>query len=156
MVDIEKLAIRHKEKKNIGLIRGEEGVDPTLFGAGARLSDDDIQALSRIIHDLNSRFNTSFTQDEIPVIKALERKISEDEALQQQLQNGSQPAVRATFYQVAEEAFEKIIDENYKFYQKIKDDEEMSKEFFDKIFQWFMTSHKESKAVKGQTKKRKK
>ena len=156
MVDIEKLAIRHKEKKSIGLKRGEEGVDPTLFGSGTHLSDDDIQALSRIIQDLNSRFNTSFTKDEILVIKALERKISEDEALQQQLRNGSQPAVRATFYQVAEEAFEKIIDENYKFYQKIKDDDEMSKEFFDKIFEWFLTTHKASKAVKGQTKKRKK
>jgi len=156
MVDIEKLAIRHKEKKNIGLKRGEEGVEPTLFGAGARLSDDDIQALSRIIHDLNSRFNTTFTQDEILVIKALERKISEDEALQQQLRNGSQPAVRATFYQVAEEAFEKIIDENYKFYKKVKDDDEMSKEFFDRLFEWFLTTHKASKAIKEQTKKRKK
>lgn len=156
MVDIEKLAIRHKEKKNIGLKRGEEGVEPTLYGAGTRLSDDDIQALSRIIHDLNSRFNTKFTQDEILVIKALERKISEDEALQQQLRNGSQPAVRATFYQVAEEAFEKIIDENYKFYKKVKDDDEMSKEFFDRLFEWFLTSHKASKAVKSQIKKRKK
>jgi type I restriction enzyme R subunit len=156
MVDIEKLAIRHKEKKTIGLKRGEEAVDPTLFGSGTHLSDDDIQALSRIIQDLNSRFNTTFTKDEILVIKALERKISEDEALQQQLRNGSQPAVRATFYQVAEEAFEKIIDENYKFYKKVRDDEDMSKEFFDRLFEWFITTHKTSKAVKGKTAKGKK
>jgi len=34
-------------------------------------------------------FNTSFTEGEIMVIKQLEKKISEDEALQQQLKNGS-------------------------------------------------------------------
>jgi len=44
---------------------------------------------------------TSFTEDEIMVIKQLEKKISEDEALQQQLKNGAKHAVEATFRQVA-------------------------------------------------------
>ena len=51
---------------------------------------------------------TSFTEDEIMVIKQLEKKISEDEALQQQLKNGAKHVVEATFRQVAEDAFEDL------------------------------------------------
>ena len=52
--------------------------------------------------------NTSFTEDEIMVIKQLEKKVSEDEVLQQQLKNGAKHAVEATFRQVAEDAFEDL------------------------------------------------
>jgi hypothetical protein len=74
------------------------------------------------------------------VIKQLEKKIAEDEALQQQLSNGGRHAVAATFRQVAEDAFEDLINDNYKFYQKVSDDEEVSKEFFSRLFEWYMNS----------------
>jgi type I restriction enzyme R subunit len=138
MVDMEKLAVRRKEKKDIGLKRGEAKVDPLDYGSGATLTEEEREALSKIIEDLNSRFNTSFTEDEIMVIKQLEKKIGEDEALQQQLKNGSRHAVAATFRQVAEDALEDIINENDRFYRKVRDDEEVSKEFFSKLFEWYM------------------
>ncbi len=72
-------------------------------------------------------FNTSFTEDEIMVIKQITMKISEDEALQQQLKNGSKHAVEATFRQVAEDAFQDLVNDNFKFYKKVSDDPEVSK-----------------------------
>ncbi len=72
------------------------------------------------------------------VIKQLEKKIGEDEALQQQLKNGARHAVAATFRQVAEDALEDLINENFKFYKKVSDDEEVSKEFFDRLFEWYL------------------
>jgi type I restriction enzyme R subunit len=138
MVDMEKLAVRKNEKKDIALKRGEAKVDPLQYGSGATLTEEEREALSKIIEDLNSRFNTSFSEDEIMVIKQLEKKIGEDEALQQQLKNGARHAVAATFRQVAEDAFQDLINENYKFYQKVNDDEEVSKEFFDRLFDWYM------------------
>ena len=138
MVDMEKLAVRKNEKKDIALKRGEAKVDPLKYGSGATLTEEEREALSKIIEDLNSRFNTSFTEDEIMVIKQLEKKISEDEALQQQLKNGARHAVAATFRQVAEDALEDLINENFKFYKKVSDDEEVSKEFFDRLFEWYL------------------
>ena len=138
MVDMEKLAVRKNEKKDIALKRGEAKVDPLKYGSGATLTEEEREALSKIIEDLNSRFNTSFTEDEIMVIKQLEKKISEDEALQQQLKNGARHAVSATFRQVAEDALEDLINENFKFYKKVSDDEEVSKEFFDRLFEWYL------------------
>jgi type I restriction enzyme R subunit len=138
---MEKLAIRKSDTKSIGLKRGETSVDPLAYGSGANLSDEDREALSQIIQDLNTRFNTAFTEDEIVVIKQLEKKISEDQALQQQLKNGSPDAVRETFRQVAQDAFEDLINENFKFYKKVSDDEEVSKEFFSRLFEWYRGSN---------------
>jgi cation transport regulator ChaB len=92
--------------------------------------EGDREALSQIIQDLNTRFNTAFTEDEIDRHQAAGKKISEDQALQQQLKNGSPHAVQETFRQVAQDAFEDLINENFKFYKKVSDDEEVSKEFF--------------------------
>ena len=149
MVDIEKLAVRQNDKKDIGLKRGETKVDPLNYGGGATLTEEDRQALSKIIDDLNSRFNTTFTEDEIMVIKQLEKKIGEDEALRQQLKNGSRHAVEATFQQVAKDAFEDLVNDNYKFYKKVSDDPEMSKEFFARMFDWYIEGRSTPPAKKS-------
>ncbi len=138
MVDMEKLAVRANGKKDIGLKRGGTVVDPLNYGGGATLTEEEREALTKIIDDLNARFNTSFSEDEILVIKQLEKKISEDEALQQQLRNGSSSAVEATFRQVAEDAFEDLVNDNFKFYKKVTDDDEVSIEFFNRMFEWYV------------------
>jgi type I restriction enzyme R subunit len=144
MVDMEKLAVREKETKYIGLKRGETTVDPLNYGGGATLTEEEHEALSKIIEDLNTRFNTSFNEDEIMVIKQLEKKIGEDESLQQQLKNGSRNAVEATFRQVAEDAFEDLVNDNFKFYKKVSEDEEVSKEFFARLFEWYLEGRKKA------------
>ena len=148
MVDMEKLAVRKNDKKDIGLKRGETKVDPLNYGGGAELSEEERQALSKIIDDLNTRFNTSFTEDEIMVIKQLEKKIGEDEALRQQLKNGSRHAVEATFQQVAKDAFEDLVNDNFKFYKKVSEDNEVSKEFFARLFEWYVDGRKKSQTKK--------
>ena len=142
MVDMEKLAVRKNEKKDIGLKRMEMREEPLNYGGGATLSEEEREQLSKIIEDLNTRFNTSFTEDEIMVIKQLEKKIGEDEALQQQLKNGSRHAVEATFQQVAKDAFEDLVNDNFKFYKKVSEDDEVSKEFFSRLFEWYVEGRK--------------
>lgn len=144
MVDMEKLAVRPKDKKDISLKRGETNVDPLNYGGGAAISEEEREALSKIIDDLNTRFNTSFSEDEIMVIKQLEKRIGEDEALQQQLRNGAPLAVKATFDQVARDAFEDLVNDNFKFYQKVSDDDEVSKEFFARLFEWYVEGRRQA------------
>ena len=140
MVDMEKLALRKNKKVDISLKRGETVVDPLNYGAGAELSEEDRQALSKIIEDLNTRFNTSFGEDEIMMMKHLEKKIDGDESLQQQLKNSSPHAKGAMFEQVAKDALEDLVDINYKFYKKVSEDYEVSKEFFARMFEWYLNS----------------
>ncbi len=82
------------------------------------------------------------------VIKQLERKISEDEALQQQLKNSARHAVEATFQQVAKDAFEDLINDNFSFYQKVSDDDEVSNESFARLFDWYIEGRPTPSATK--------
>ena len=82
------------------------------------------------------------------VIKQIEKKIGEDEALQQQLKNGSRHAVEATFRQVAEDAFEDLVNENFKFYKKVSEDHEVSKDFFSRLFGWYVEGRERTQAKK--------
>lgn len=148
MVDMEKLAVRKKEEKDIGLTRGEVREEPPNYGGGATVSEEEREQLSKIIEDLNTRFNTSFTDDEVMVIQQLEKKIGEDEALQQQLKNGSRHAVEATFQQVAKDAFEDLVNDNFKFYKKVSEDDEVSKEFFARLFEWYLEGRKKTATKK--------
>lgn len=77
MVDMEKLAVRKKDTKDIGLKRGEEKVDPLNCGGGATLSEEEREALSTIIDDLNTRFGTTFAEDEMIMAEHLMKKIRE-------------------------------------------------------------------------------
>ncbi|MEI7775086.1 MAG: type I restriction endonuclease subunit R, partial [Verrucomicrobiota bacterium] len=149
MVDMEKLALRKNDKKDIELTRGEVREDPLNYGSGATLSEEEREALSKIIEDLNTRFNTSFTEDEIMVMKQLEKKISEDEALQQQLKNGSRHAVAAIFQQVAKDAFEDLMNENWKFYKKVSDDQEVAEELFARLLERYVDGHTKSRVLKS-------
>ena len=148
MVDMEKLAVRKNDKKDIGLKRGEEKVDPLNYGGGATLSEQEREQLSKIIEDLNTRFGTSFSENEIMMLKRLDKKIDEDEMLQQQLKNGSRHAVKATFMQVAKDAFEDLVDTDYKFYKKVTDDEEVSKELLSRLFEWYVAGRERTQAKK--------
>jgi|GEM_PF-2866762 len=55
MVDMEKLAVRKKDQKDIGLGRGETKVGPLNYGGGATLTEEEHEALSKIIKEIRSR-----------------------------------------------------------------------------------------------------
>ena len=144
MIDLERLAVRPNAQEDIGLTSGETPVEPLNYGGGSTISEEDRRALTEILDELNSRFNTTFTEDEIVVLQQLEQRISEDEALQQQLANGSRLAIEQTFRQVAQDAFEDLINDNFRFYQKVTDDDEVSSEFFSRLFEWYADSRGQS------------
>ena len=50
-------------------------------------------------------------------------------------------AVEAIFQQVAKDAFENLMNANERFYKKVTDDDEVSKEFFSRLFEWYLSGH---------------
>ena len=118
----------------IGLERGVTDVHPKDWGQGAGSDEEEFEALSKIIEDLNSRFGTKFSDEDRVVIKQLEKRIEEDEVLAQQLKAGSRDAVRLSFEQVAQDMLHDLIESNFRFYRKVQDDQAISKELFDRLF----------------------
>jgi hypothetical protein len=55
---------------------------------------------------------------------------------------GTKP--KACFQQVAKDAFEDLINKNYNFYKKVSEDDEVSKEFFARLFEWHVDGRKKA------------
>jgi type I restriction enzyme, R subunit len=79
------------------------------------------------------------------VIKQLEERIGQDEVLAQQLKAGSKDAVRLSFEQVAQDMLHDLIESNFRFYRKVQDDQAISKDLFDRLFDRYY----EKKALPG-------
>ncbi len=116
------------------LDRGESTVDPKNYGAGANAPDEKEETLSKIIEELNQQFGTKFTEDDRVVIQHMEDKLSQDPILDQQLKVSSKDAVRLSFEQVAQDILHDLIESNFKFYKKVQDDDQISRELFDRLF----------------------
>ncbi len=133
-VDLENYKPAFTGTTPIKLDRGIATVDPKKYGEGVGPDQEDLEALSKIIEDLNSRFGTKFTEEDRVVIKQLEERIGQDEVLAQQLKAGSKDAVRLSFEQVAQDMLHGLIESNFRFYRKVQDDQAISKDLFDRLF----------------------
>jgi hypothetical protein len=71
------------------------------------------------------------------VIGQLEQKLGQDAELEQQVAAGSEQAARMSFEEVAQNLLHELIDSNFRFYRKVQDDREVSKELFDRLFERF-------------------
>jgi type I restriction enzyme R subunit len=139
MSDLENYKPEMAAPQPVKLERGEVGVDPKNYGAGTLPALDDEEFLSKIIEDLNAQFGTKFTEEDKVVIRHLEEQLQKDEALEQQLGIGSKDAVRLSFEQVAQDMLHSLINSNFKFYKKVQDDNDISRELFDRLFERYYT-----------------
>lgn len=154
MVDMEKLAIRRGEKKDISLKKGESSTEALNYGAGATVSEDDQEALSEIIKDINQQFNTEFAEDEALILQTINSRLDEDIALQQQLVNGARHAVSATFMQVAKDALEEVSERKFRFYKRVCDDPDISARLFERLLEWYVSSRMGGRSTSKRPRKR--
>ena len=144
MTDLDNYKPNYVKTEKIVLKRGESGVKPKNYGATGVAEPELPEALSKIIEALNQQFGTKFTDDDRVVIEHLEQKLAKDPQLEQQLAAGSKQAVRMSFEEVAQDMLHELIDSNFKFYKKVQDDDEVSKELFDRLFERYFARKKPS------------
>lgn len=135
MSDLESYKPELIGEETVGLDRGETEIDPKNYGAGTSRLEAEESPLSQIIEDLNAQFGTKFTEDDRVVILQMESKLKNDPILEQQLKAGSKDAVRLSFEQVAQDILHGMIESNFKFYKKVQDDQDISRELFDRLFE---------------------
>ena len=100
----------------------------------------DPEALSKIIHELNERFGTDFTEDDKVFLKHLEERLAEDAGLEASVKVNPPENARLTFDQVLDDRVQEMIDANFKFYKQINDDPEFGKFFSDWLFDRYLHS----------------
>ncbi len=97
-----------------------------------------MEALSRIIKELNDRFGTDFSDDDKVFIEQLESRLIGDPVLENSLQVNTRENFRLTFDNVVNDVVQEMIDSNFKFYKQINDDFQFAKTFFDWLFERYL------------------
>ena len=137
MTDLDNYKPREVGTKKIELKRGETEVKPKNYGGTAIVGEDEKLPLSKIIEDLNEQFGTKFSEEDKVVISQLEQKLIADAQLEQQVASSSKQAARMSFEEVANDLLHGLIDSNFRFYKKVQNDKEVSRELFDRLFERF-------------------
>ncbi len=137
-IDMDSYRIRKTAEGAIGLERGEREIDPQkaerkVPGAA------EMEALSRIIHELNERFGTDLTEEDKVFIEQLEDRLAADPALTASIRANTRENARLTFDHVVTDRLQDMVDTNFDLYKRITDDREFAKFFLDWLFDRFRT-----------------
>ncbi len=83
--------------------------------------DENEEALSEIIKNLNDKFATDFTEADRVLIERLEEKLAEDSSLSQSASVSPPENVRLTFDHVVNEHLQGMLNTHFNFYKKVND-----------------------------------
>jgi type I restriction enzyme R subunit len=140
-VNMDLYRVQQTSAGKIVLESGTGELEPiTELGTG-RPPQDELEALSQIIHDLNERFGTEFTEADQVFFAELGTRLMSDEALAKSAQINSKDNVRLTFDHLFDDKLADMIDRNMEIYKRVVDDAEFGAfiraKMFELIYQRF-------------------
>lgn len=100
--------------------------------------EEELEALSQIVSDLNQRFGTNFSDDEKIFISQLENKLDSDPALKASVRVNSPENIRLSFEKVTEDMLQEMIESNFGFYKRFNDDQDFARILLNALFRRFM------------------
>ena len=137
-IDMDSYRIQQMSDGSISLDRGQGELEPMQEKSEAGGTEDEEEALSQIIEELNERFGTDFAEDDKVFIEQLEQKLADDESLAASVNINPPENARLTFDHVVNDRLQEMIDANFKFYKEITDDEDFGSFFLSWLFSRYL------------------
>jgi len=144
-IDLDAFRLKKTSGGKISLEKGTRELDPMLPKDEGGTKPEDIEPLSQIIHELNERFGTDFTEDDKVFIRQLEQRLANDPALEASIKVNPPEDVRLTFNQVVNDKLQDMVDSNFKFYKQITDNADFAEDFLS----WMFERYVRARADKG-------
>lgn len=117
-IDLESYRLEKISEGAIQLDRGRGELQPENPLTDGQFNTD-LEALSKIIQELNQRFGTDFNNDDRLVIRQIEDRLLHDERLEQTIRVNAPENAMLTFRQVLEDLLQEMIDTHFKFYKQV-------------------------------------
>jgi type I restriction enzyme R subunit len=142
-IDLDAFRVRKTGTTKIKLEKGTQELEPMTPKDDTILLPDDIEPLSQIIHDLNERFGTDFSEEDKVFIRQLEQRLASDPALEASIKVNPPEDARLTFDQIANDKLQDMVDSNFKFYKQITDNADFAEDFLSWMFQRYLKAKRE-------------
>ena len=146
-IDMESYRVQRTGRGDIGLSRGAGTLDPRKSGIHHGGAEDEVEALSRIIAELNERFGIELGPKHRVTLEQMMERLEGDRALDAAARVNTRENVRLTFDHKVEEVIQDIVDSNFNLYKRITDDETFGNLLKTLMFDQYVSSHRNAEAL---------
>ena len=145
-IDMESYRIQQTGSGKVPLDRkGKAGsLDPVATKETRESTPEELEALSRIIAELNERFGIELGPDHRVTLGRMMERLEEDAALDAAAKVNTLENVRITFDHKVEEIIQEIVDQNFDLYKRITDDPSFGDVIKDHLFDQYLRTHRKA------------
>ncbi len=141
-IDMESYRIQEARKGKINFERGTTTLEPVGAKDTYWLQPEEMEALSRIIAELNERFGVELGQEHRATLGQMMDRLTDDAALGAAARVNTRENVRLTFDHKVEEVIQGIVDSNFDLYKRITDDRAFGDVIKDLLFDQYLRTNR--------------
>ena len=139
-IDMESYRLQQTGAERIELDRGANEIDPMKTKRTEEVTLEEMEALSRIIAELNQRFGIDLGPEHKITLEHMMGRLEEDRALKHAVRANTMENIRLTFNRKVLEIIQEIVDTNHDLYKRITDDPQFGDMFKELLFDQYMES----------------
>lgn len=140
LVNLESIKIPKTGNTSIKLESEDWVIDP-MGGSGRWVKEDDSEALSKIINDVNNRFGTTFSGEDRVILNNLSKRLLDNEALVGAINNNSsEDAIKVKFDELFTKELISMFRSNFDLFHKIDQNSDL-KDYVNKKMYDFIHKH---------------
>ena len=141
-IDMESYRIQQTGSGKVALERNGDKLDPVRTKEPGQSTPEELEALSRIIADLNERFGIDLGPEHRITLGRMMERLEEDAALEVATKVNTLENVRITFDHKVEQVIQEIVDLNFDLYKRITDDPVFGEVIKNHLFDQYLRTHR--------------
>ena len=141
-IDMESYRIQQTGGGKVALERNGDKLDPVRTKEQGHGTPEELEALSRIIADLNERFGVELGPEHRITLGRMMDRLEEDAALEAAARVNTPENVRITFDHKVEQVIQEIVDLNFDLYKRITDDAAFGEVVKNHLFDQYLRTHR--------------
>jgi type I restriction enzyme R subunit len=146
-IDMESYRIQQTSAGKIALERRPGVLDPVGTKSGHGVTAEEMQALSRIIAELNERVGLNLGPEHRVTLGQMMERLDADVALDASARVNTRENVRLTFDQKVEHVIQEIVDSNFELYKRITDDRAFGEVIKNMLFDQYVRAHRQAEEL---------
>jgi type I restriction enzyme, R subunit len=146
-IDMESYRIQQTGSGRITLERKAGVLEPVGTKAGSGLAPEEVEALSRIIAELNERFGLNLGPEHRVTLAHMMERLDDDAALEAAARVNTRENVRLTFDHKVEDVIQEIVETNFDLYKRVTDDPAFGEALKNFLFDQYVRGHRNAEEL---------
>ncbi|MBI2604944.1 MAG: ATP-binding protein, partial [Deltaproteobacteria bacterium] len=146
-IDMESYRVQQTGSGKIALDRKNGALDPMSTKGSHGPAPEELEALSRIIAELNERFGLNLGPEHRATVGQMMQRLDADDGLDASARVNTRENVRLTFDQKVEHVIQDIVDSNFDLYKRITDDRAFGEAIKNFLFDQYLRAHRNAEEL---------